>query len=84
MSDADGFRRFQAFLGELAAAGEQAADEGLSLEQTLATVRLTKNEGIEEFVVIPGVMTFDRDFVVRRAWEEATGAVTAVPHNDEH
>jgi hypothetical protein len=24
---------------------------------------------------IPGIVSLDRDFVVRRAWEEATGAV---------
>ncbi len=74
VTDREGVRAFQRFLQPLWQVGETAAKEGLSLEETLATATLQHdaNFGI---ISIPLVMRFDRDFVIRRVWEEATGAV---------
>jgi glyoxylase-like metal-dependent hydrolase (beta-lactamase superfamily II) len=78
VTDRAGIARFRAFLVELWAAGEAARASGWTLDETLARTRLTKDReaGLEPFV-IPLIVRLDRDFVVRRAWEEATGAVTA-------
>ncbi len=76
VSDREGILRFQAFLAELWSVGERAAAEGMSLEDTLATAKLTTNAGYEA-ISVPLLFSLDRDFVVRRAWEEATGAVVA-------
>jgi hypothetical protein len=54
--------------------GEEAAREGLSLEETLARAQLVEDEGYG-VTWMPFVFRLDRDFVIRRAWEEATGAV---------
>jgi hypothetical protein len=53
---------------------------GKTLRETLATVELQYDEGYEIYS-IPFVVKLDRDFVVRRAWEEASRAVSpaAVP-----
>jgi len=79
LTDRNGIRHFRAFLKDLARVAQIAADRNWTLEQTLAETQLTENEGIEDFVVIPGYIQFDRDFVLRRAWEEATGAVPRPP-----
>ena len=54
-----------------------AARDGLALDATLARAKLTRDAGYET-IGIPFVFRLDRDFVVRRAWEEATGSVKAV------
>jgi glyoxylase-like metal-dependent hydrolase (beta-lactamase superfamily II) len=76
VTDREGIRSFQAFLREVWQLAGQAAAEGLSLEQTqeLARRTLTSDAGFA-VLAIPLVMSRDRDFVVRRAFEEATGAV---------
>jgi len=74
VTDREGVRRFQAFLRELWAVGQQAAREGWSLDETLARAELERDEGYHE-IEVPFVLSLDRDFVIRRAWEEATGAV---------
>jgi glyoxylase-like metal-dependent hydrolase (beta-lactamase superfamily II) len=74
LSDKDGLRDFQAFIEELAEVGRAAAREGLTLEQTLASARLSTDEGYSSPLDIPFVGGLDRDFVITRAWEEATGA----------
>ena len=55
--------------------GAKAAAESASLEDTLADTRLKTDQGFTEihFGFLP--LGLDRDFVIRRAWEEATGAV---------
>jgi glyoxylase-like metal-dependent hydrolase (beta-lactamase superfamily II) len=77
VTDRAGLVGFQDFIRELAEVGAEAARQGLTLEQTLARTHLEKNAGYEDFGV-PIFMRLDRDFVIRRAWEEATGKVTAV------
>ena len=74
VTDRAGVRAFQRFLREVWRAGEEAAREGLSLEETLARTQLAEDEGYG-VTRVPFVFTLDRDFVIRRAWEEATGAV---------
>jgi glyoxylase-like metal-dependent hydrolase (beta-lactamase superfamily II) len=67
---------FQRFLRDLWEQASEAAAAGKTLRETLASVELRHDEGYEA-TSIPFVMTLDRDFVVRRAWEEASGAVSA-------
>ncbi len=75
VSDADGMRAFQRFIRQLAAVGADAARRGLTLEETLEQARLDADAGYDE-ISIPFVLQLDRRFVIRRAWEEATGQVT--------
>jgi hypothetical protein len=49
----------------------------MSLEETLAAAHFEHDRDFEE-MSIPFLYKFDRDFVIRRAWEEATGAVQPV------
>jgi cyclase len=77
VTDRAGVRAFQRFLSEVWRAGEKAAREGLSLEETLARTQLTEDEGYG-VTRMPFVLTLDRDFVIRRAWQEATRAVVPV------
>jgi glyoxylase-like metal-dependent hydrolase (beta-lactamase superfamily II) len=72
VTDRAGLVAFQTFLRQLAAVGAEAARAGRSLEETQRTAALDADAG---FVVmsIPFVVNLDRDFVVRRSWEEATG-----------
>jgi glyoxylase-like metal-dependent hydrolase (beta-lactamase superfamily II) len=71
VTDREGLRDFQRFIQQLAASAEAAA--GLSLADHLASAQLTADAGYE-VMAIPFVMRLDRDFVLRRAWEEANGA----------
>lgn len=63
---------FQRFLQQLAAVAEQAASDGLTLEETLVWANLDADAGYRE-IWVPFVVHLNRDFVLRRAWEEATG-----------
>lgn len=72
LTDREGLVAFQRFMQELAAVGRAAEREDASLDETLASADLRQDEGYE-VMAIPLVMRLDRDFVVRRAWEEATG-----------
>jgi glyoxylase-like metal-dependent hydrolase (beta-lactamase superfamily II) len=74
ITDRAGIEQFQRFLREVWAQVEPLAAAGKSLEETRAAVRLSEDEGYQA-IEIPGIVTLDRDFVVRRAWEEATGSV---------
>ena len=75
LSDKAGMRVFQAFMEDLAEVGRKAAVEGKSLEETLRDANLTSDAGYVSPVEIPFVASLDREFVITRAWEEATGAV---------
>lgn len=71
-TDRAGLRQFLAFIAQLAEIGNSAAENNLSLEQTLATDQLTADEGYRRNrVIVP--LPMDRDFVITRAWEESTG-----------
>ena len=68
-------RRFGGFIGDLWRVGRSAAAAGWSLDQTLERAELS---GVELFeaTAMSRLMSHDRDYLIRRAWEEATGAVT--------
>ncbi len=70
----DDVLQFQGFLRELVALGERAAAEGWSLAETQRRAELREDEGYET-IGVPGFFYLDREFAVRRAWEEATGEV---------
>jgi glyoxylase-like metal-dependent hydrolase (beta-lactamase superfamily II) len=72
VTDADGLRAFQRFMNQLAEVSREAERSGRSLEETLANATLDADAGYD-VMAIPFVMRLDRDFVIRRAWEEATG-----------
>ena len=76
VTDREGIRAFQRFLRELWSLAETAARQGKSLEETQRLPGFTADAGYET-IGIPLVFKLDRNFVIRRAWEEATGAVGA-------
>ena len=72
VTDAAGLREFQRFMQQLAAVSRDAGRSGRSLEETRANAVLDADAGYE-VMAIPFVMRLDRDFVIERAWQEATG-----------
>jgi glyoxylase-like metal-dependent hydrolase (beta-lactamase superfamily II) len=74
-TDRVGFAQFRTFMVQLGEIGRRAAAEKISLENTLATDQLTADAGYVpiRFIISLGL---DREFVLRRAWEEATGNFT--------
>lgn len=74
VTDREGLEAFQRFLQDLWTQASDAAAAGKTLRETLETVDLQYDDGYEVFS-IPFVVKLDRDFVVRRAWEEASRAV---------
>ncbi|MEM7017782.1 MAG: MBL fold metallo-hydrolase [Pseudomonadota bacterium] len=74
LTNAEGLRQFQRFIRQLAEVGETAASQGWSLEETIKNAALNEDDGYEP-IEIPLIMALNRDFVLRRTWEEATGAV---------
>ena len=71
-TDRAGLQQFRAFMVQLGEIGRRAAAEGTSLEGTVATDRLTEDAGYVPLrMIIP--IGLDREFVLRRTWEEATG-----------
>lgn len=77
VTDAEGLRSFQRFIQQLADTGREAERAGWSLEETVEKATLDADEGYE-VMAIPLVMRLDREFVIRRAWEEATGSFDRV------
>ncbi len=78
LADPKAIRAFQQYLRDLWSAAKGAADQGLSLAQTLESADLSAYSHFE-VLSVPFVLRFDRDFNVTRAWEEATGNFTYVP-----
>jgi glyoxylase-like metal-dependent hydrolase (beta-lactamase superfamily II) len=76
-TDREALRAFQAFMRQLAEVGQQAAQEGWSLEETQERAVVDTDRGFE-VVSIPFLFRNDRAFVVRRAWEEATNKVERI------
>lgn len=74
-TDRPGLQQFREFMVQLGEIGRRAAAEGTSLEETVATDQLTADAGYEQVkLIIPIGLT--REFVLKRAWEEATGNFT--------
>ncbi len=71
-TDREGIAAFRTFMAQLGAIGSAAAADNTSLEDVLATDAFTADAGYEpiRFIVSLGL---DRNFVLQRAWEEATG-----------
>ena len=72
----DGIRDFQRFIRQLWALGDAAAKAKTPLADFQKNAALTTDTGFES-IAIPFVIRLDRNFVLRRAWEEATGTVKA-------
>ena len=73
VTDRTQFMQFQSFIQQLAEIGRQAKAEGLSLEETIATDKLTEDAKYEQIkLIVPIGLT--REFVLQRAWEETHGA----------
>ena len=72
LSDRDGLVQFQRYMRQLAAVGANAKARGLTLEATIRSAQLTEDAGYSP-IAIPLVMKLDREFDIRRSWEEATG-----------
>ncbi|MCC7385101.1 MAG: MBL fold metallo-hydrolase [Deltaproteobacteria bacterium] len=77
-TDRAGIERFQGFVRELASVAADAAAKGQSLDEFVRSAPLRADAGFEP-VNVPFVLQLDRPFVLRRAFEEATGAVTPAP-----
>ncbi len=77
VTDRAGLLEFQRFIAEIAAYANASAEAGMNLEETLAAADLEHDEAFEE-MAIPFLFKFDRNFAIRRAWEEARGIVTPV------
>ena len=73
VTDREGLRSFQAFMRQLAEVGRAAERARRSLADTQDRAVLDLDEGYET-VSIPFVLRLDREFVIRRAWEETHGA----------
>ena len=74
VTDRDGLLAFQNFLRDLWQQAEAAAAAGKTLRETQQSVDLRHDDGFG-VISVPFVFALDRDFVVRRAWEEASGIV---------
>lgn len=70
----DGVREFQYFIRQLWQAADAAAKAGMSVDQFRNNAVLTTDNGYET-IAIPFVVRLNRDFVLRRAYEEATAKV---------
>jgi glyoxylase-like metal-dependent hydrolase (beta-lactamase superfamily II) len=73
ISDREGLIAFQDFMRQLAAVGADAERARTSLADTQKTGALDADAGYTG-TYIPFVLDIDRNFVIRRAWEEAHGA----------
>ncbi|MCY4565232.1 MAG: M28 family peptidase [Gammaproteobacteria bacterium] len=76
LTDRERLGEFQAFVENLAAVGREAAQQGWSLEETVERGALTADADFEPMGFGP-IEGLNREFVIRRAWEEATGALGA-------
>jgi cyclase len=74
VTDREGVRQFQSFLKEVWEQVSAAVRRNEGLDETLRSVQLTQDAGYEA-IAVPLVLRLDRDSVVKRAWQEATGAV---------
>lgn len=70
--------QFQKFIRQLASIGKDAAENGISLEETIATDKLTEDAHYEPIKMIIDI-GLTREFVLQRAWEEANNAFERRP-----
>jgi cyclase len=74
--DRDGVIAFQQFIRQLWQLADTAAQTGTTFDEFRKHAALTADAGFET-IAIPFVVRLNRDFVLRRAYEEATGTVKA-------
>lgn len=74
VTDRAGLLAYQQFLEDLWSQASAAVEAGKTLQETLESVDLRHDDGFG-VISVPLVFRLDRDFVVRRAWEEASGVV---------
>ncbi len=72
-SDRAGLKQFQGFMTDLAEIGQTSLSNGASLDDTLKQATLSSDSQYHEIVFVGIPLGLDREFVIRRAWEEATG-----------
>jgi glyoxylase-like metal-dependent hydrolase (beta-lactamase superfamily II) len=67
-----GLHDYQRFMGQLAGIGRAAVADGLNLDETLSTAQLTADKDYETIHFVGVSLGLDREFVLTRAWQEAT------------
>lgn len=72
-TDRLGINQFQRFMGQLTKIGLKAIADEQTLEQVLASPEFTADNGYTKLRFAGISIGLDREFVLRRAWEEATG-----------
>jgi glyoxylase-like metal-dependent hydrolase (beta-lactamase superfamily II) len=72
-TDRAGIARFQAFMTQLAEISRSAADNELGLQAVLDSSSLNADANFGTIRIAGISLGLDREFVLRRAWEEATG-----------
>jgi len=72
ISGRDGLLQFQGFMRQLAEIGQKAAAEAWNRDEAEHTPLLTEDQGYGQVKLIVPI-GMNREFVLRRAWEEATG-----------
>ncbi len=72
-TDRLGINGFQRFMGQLAKIGRSAAADKATLEEVLKTDQLTADKGYSPLRFAGISLGLNQEFVLRRAWEEATG-----------
>lgn len=78
VTDRPKLQQFQRFMRQLAKIGIEAAEKGISLEDTINTDKLTEDADYTELkLIVPIGLT--REFVLQRSWEEANHAFELIP-----
>jgi glyoxylase-like metal-dependent hydrolase (beta-lactamase superfamily II) len=72
-TDRLGINKFQRFIGQLARIGRAAEADNTDLATILQSTKLTADEGYQSIRFLGISLGLDREFVLRRAWEETTG-----------
>ena len=72
-TDRLGINNYQRFVGQLAGIGLAAVADGSGLHEVLLTDRLTADDGYQSIHFAGISLGLDREFVITRAWQEATG-----------
>ena len=78
VTDRPKLQQFQRFIRQLAMIGIEAAAQGISLEETIATDKLDEDAGYTPLKMIVPI-GINREFVLRRSWEEANNAFELIP-----
>jgi len=77
VSDRAGLVRFQDFLRDVWDQTRSAVADGMTLEEALSTIELRHDDGYSPGGV-PILYELNRESVIRQAWEEASGSVSAL------